>query len=336
MTTANPAYFPDNGINDLKIRMRSDQPIRWRNAAGSADLQAMKFNSSDLLYFINQPKYGSDPSADDDLARKLWIDNQLALYVPLTQRGANNGIATLDGSGRIPSSQLPNSAMEYKGVWDASSNTPTLANGTGNAGDQYRVNVAGTQDLGSGSVSYDVGDIISYTGSVWEIWSASGGAVDSVNGQTGVVVLDTDDISEGSTNLYWTSSRFNTAFSGKTTADLAESGNLYYTAARFNSAFSGKTTSDLAESGNLYFTDTRARSAQRYKQEVLTLNGTNITNQNVSLAQTPIAESEVVVAGGFVQRRTTDYSISGTTLSFAGDIAAYAASGDVLIVSYNY
>ncbi len=30
-----------------------------------------------------------------------------------------------------------------------------------------------------------------------------GGAVDSVNGQTGVVVLDTDDIPEGSTNLYW-------------------------------------------------------------------------------------------------------------------------------------
>ena len=29
----------------------------------------------------------------------------------------------------------------------------------------------------------------------------TGGAVDSVNGQTGVVVLDSDDISEGATNL---------------------------------------------------------------------------------------------------------------------------------------
>lgn len=34
---------------------------------------------------------------------------------------------------------------------------------------------------------------------------SGGGAVDSVNGQTGVVSLDTDDISEGSTNLYMTS-----------------------------------------------------------------------------------------------------------------------------------
>lgn len=35
----------------------------------------------------------------------------------------------------------------------------------------------------------------------------SGGTVDSVNGQTGVVVLDTDDVAEGSTNLYFTNSR---------------------------------------------------------------------------------------------------------------------------------
>lgn len=34
------------------------------------------------------------------------------------------------------------------------------------------------------------------------IWDSVSGAVDSVNGQTGVVVLDTDDISEGVTNLY--------------------------------------------------------------------------------------------------------------------------------------
>jgi len=35
----------------------------------------------------------------------------------------------------------------------------------------------------------------------------TGGAVDSVNGQTGVVVLDSDDINEGATNLYFTDAR---------------------------------------------------------------------------------------------------------------------------------
>jgi hypothetical protein len=40
-----------------------------------------------------------------------------------------------------------------------------------------------------------------------EIAASNGGSVDSVNGQTGVVVLDTDDIAEGSTNLYFTDAR---------------------------------------------------------------------------------------------------------------------------------
>jgi hypothetical protein len=40
----------------------------------------------------------------------------------------------------------------------------------------------------------------------WSVVSG-GGAVDSVNGQTGVVVLDTDDITEGATNLYYTDAR---------------------------------------------------------------------------------------------------------------------------------
>ena len=44
--------------------------------------------------------------------------------------------------------------------------------------------------------------------------------VDSVNGQTGDVVLNTDDVLEGSINLYWTQGRFNTAFGLKDTDDL--------------------------------------------------------------------------------------------------------------------
>jgi len=71
----------------------------------------------------------------------------------------------------------------------------------------------------------------------------------------------TDDLAEGSTNLYYTTARFDTAFSGKTTTDLTEGTNLYYTTARFDTAFSGKSTTDLSEGTNLYYTDARANSA---------------------------------------------------------------------------
>jgi hypothetical protein len=63
------------------------------------------------------------------------------------------GIPQLDSNGKILVSQLPNSVMEYKGTWDAATNTPTLANGTGNQGDVYLCNVAGTVDFGAGAIA---------------------------------------------------------------------------------------------------------------------------------------------------------------------------------------
>lgn len=53
-----------------------------------------------------------------------------------------------------------------------------------------------------------LGDVFTFDGTNAG-WAAptGGGAVDSVNGFTGVVVLDTDDIDEGSTNLYYTDAR---------------------------------------------------------------------------------------------------------------------------------
>ncbi len=66
----------------------------------------------------------------------------------------------------------------------------------------------------------------------------------------------TSDLAEG-TNLYYTASRFNTAFGAKSTTDLSEGTNLYYTQARFDTAFAAKSTTDLPEGTNLYFTDER-------------------------------------------------------------------------------
>jgi hypothetical protein len=79
-----------------------------------------------------------------------------------------NGIATLDGTGLVPVTQLPFSAIAYKGAWNAFTNSPTLTDGIGTAGDFYFVSVAGTQDLGSGNITFGVGDMVVYNGSVWQ------------------------------------------------------------------------------------------------------------------------------------------------------------------------
>ena len=144
-------------------------------------------------------------SASGDAVEYDQFNTALGLKIDTAEKGSNNGVATLDGGGKVPASQLPSSVMEYKGSWDASTNTPTLADGVGDAGDVYIVSVAGTQDLGSGSISFAQGDWIIYNGAVWEK-SLNSNAVVSVNGQTGVVVLDTGDISENG-NLYFTNAR---------------------------------------------------------------------------------------------------------------------------------
>ena len=76
------------------------------------------------------------------------------------------------------------------------------------------------------------------------------------------IATDTDSLAEGSNNLYYNQTRFDTAFSAKSTSDLSEGTNLYYTSTRFDTDFSGKDTDDLSEgSTNIYFTNARAVDA---------------------------------------------------------------------------
>jgi hypothetical protein len=84
--------------------------------------------------------------------------------------------------------------MEYKGVWDASTNTPTLTDGTGNNGDVYYVSVAGTQF--TPSIAFKVGDKVVYNGALskYEKWDV----IDPV---------DTDEVPEGAANKYFTDER---------------------------------------------------------------------------------------------------------------------------------
>jgi hypothetical protein len=103
-------------------------------------------------------------------------------------KGTAGGYASLDGGGKVPVAQLPNSIMEYQGVWNATTNTPTLADGTGSTGDVYRVTVAGSRNLGSGAITFDVGDYVVYNGTVWEK-SDTTDSVPSVAGLTGAITV---------------------------------------------------------------------------------------------------------------------------------------------------
>ncbi len=121
----------------------------------------------------------------------------------------------------------------------------------------------------------------------------SAAPVDSVNGDTGVVVLDTDDIGEGSTNLYYTEARvsanssvaantakisFNSTASNK--LDSIQAGAQVNTVSSVNGATGAVTltTSDIAEGTNKYMVlGTTASTALAGNTALLQLGTTSTT-----------------------------------------------------------
>jgi hypothetical protein len=83
-------------------------------------------------------------------------------------------------------------ALNFKGTWDASTNTPTLTSSVGTKGDYYYVSVAGNTNL-NGITDWEVTDLAVFNGSVWQKIDNTDIVV-SVNGQTGAVVLNAANV----------------------------------------------------------------------------------------------------------------------------------------------
>ncbi len=153
-----------------------------------------------------------DNTSDMSKPISTLTQSALDLKINLSDKGVNNGLATLDAGGKVLASQLPVGSQVYKGTWNATTNTPTLINGTGTAGWTYRVTVGGTINLGAGAITFSVGDDAIYNGTVWQR-NPSSSAVTSVNSQIGTIVLTSDNINEGTVNKYYTDTRARTSLS---------------------------------------------------------------------------------------------------------------------------
>lgn len=133
--------------------------------------------------------------------------------IPITAKAISSAtyVATLGIDGKLDTSQIPSSltgAIVFKGGWDATANSPSLANGSGTDGYEYAITTAGTRSLGTqtGSVSYQAGGYIIYGSGIWNYTPpvsnftyaiATAGTHIKVNGnqgtqETGVITLTTD------------------------------------------------------------------------------------------------------------------------------------------------
>lgn len=113
-------------------------------------------------------------------------------------------IPQLDGTGHISLEQIPSAligALNYQGLWDADTNTPTLTSSVGTKGYYYVVSVAGNTTL-NGHNDWLVGDLVVFDGTVWDKVPGNDSQVISVNGVSpihGNVTLVPSDIGAVST-----------------------------------------------------------------------------------------------------------------------------------------
>jgi hypothetical protein len=107
----------------------------------------------------------------------------------LITKGAANGIASLDGAGKLPTSQLPASvlgAVKFQATWNANTNTPAIpAAALANQGWYYIVGTAGATNVG-GFTDWLVGDWLVSDGAAWDKIDNTD-RVNSVAGLTGTI-----------------------------------------------------------------------------------------------------------------------------------------------------
>lgn len=156
-------FIGDNEVAGEKIRLDNDQTLRAKSAT-TGDVDLLKLDTDDILQFLALPRVPSDPTDGNDVARKSYVDDATTAITDTI--GQPDGIAPLGADNKVPVIHLPFSLMQYQGVWDASTNTPALADYTDaeeaaeHVGDTYRVNVSAIVDLGSGPIKFAVGDYV--------------------------------------------------------------------------------------------------------------------------------------------------------------------------------
>jgi len=116
--------------------------------------------------------------------------------IPIAQKGAANGVASLDNTSKVPLSQLPDTILgtvKFQSTWNAVTNTPAITSGVGNKGNYYVVSTKGNT-LVDGQSDWEVGDWIIFNGSAWEKVDNTD-RISSVFGRSGNITAQSGDYS---------------------------------------------------------------------------------------------------------------------------------------------
>tara|TARA_R100001163_G_C5067928_1_gene207468 strand:- start:4001 stop:5350 length:1350 start_codon:yes stop_codon:yes gene_type:complete len=296
----------------------------------------MPFNNYAPQYiFKGQVQSDTAPSQNNDLVRKQDVSG--LSFISSIASGSSSYLS-VDASGELSVDSLLISDVTVNGTETSLANFISNESSAAAAlkkGD-FLVLTAAT----GGAETYIVsGANGSTAGNYTQVESGltSAEIVAHLTGGTGINIAangtisfngDTDDVSEGSTNLYYTDARFNTAFGGKSTSDLSEGSNLYYTDARSRAAISAtgnisyNNSTGVISTTLTQYTDSDARGAFGYGQGIdIAIDGT------LSLDFTEFDTDDLVEGSSnlfYTDARARGAFSAGTgiTISGAGEIAS--------------
>lgn len=207
-------------------------------------------NYSPIYTFKGDVRADSAPSHNNDLVRKQDV---AGLSFIKSIDAASSSYLMVDGAGALKVSQL----LVTDVIVDTTSANlaayiATLGNPTGlNKGDiiiltQPASNLMYIVKAGTGSAAGDYEEIQSSISKAEILAHISGGTGININA-AGVISFNgtTDVVNEGSSNLYYTQARFDSAFTAKSTTNLPEGTNQYFTQARARASISASATSGL-------------------------------------------------------------------------------------------
>ena len=247
---------------------------------------------------------------------------QTTAGIPLTQKGAALGVATLDSGGRLTTAQIPTAltgAIVFKGVWNASTNTPTLSSSLPvglQTGWEYVVEVGGTRNIGDGSKTFNAGDFVIYDGSQWK-QVASGDAFVSLTGGGGITVSS----STGAITLGSTATALSTN-SAIVARDASGNFAANVITANLTGTVTGSVTGNAGTVTNgVYTTSVAAVTNTMLVNSTVTVNGTSIALG---------ASATVTAAAGTLTGTTLNSSVVTSSLTALGGMSTIKA-GEVSI-----
>lgn len=144
------------------------------------------YDNTESVYIDVVYKAICDDEENEIKTTYLKINDAIATYVAKTQIGAQTtaeatGVCPLDENGLIPVNRLPTESLVFKGLWNASTNSPRLSDSTGMKGDFYICSVAGTQNLGSGNITFSENDTVIHDGTIWHRVASSSTRTELLN-----------------------------------------------------------------------------------------------------------------------------------------------------------